>query len=121
MVAEGTAMLDGFLNEVQAQLRTAEVVHADETGLRVNALLAWVHAVSTTDLTLYHLEEAPGHHGHGRHEFSHTSGVWSTMVGCPIATTTASHTNFAMRHIRELAAGPERRANVGQRHDHSAE
>ncbi len=60
MVAEGAAMLDGFLGEVQAQLRTAQVVHADETGLRVNALLAWVHAVSTTDLTLYHLDKRRG-------------------------------------------------------------
>ena len=60
MVAEGAAMLDGFLGEVQAQLRTAQVVHADETGLTVNALLAWVHAVSTTDLTLYHLDKRRG-------------------------------------------------------------
>lgn len=35
-------------------------MHADETGLRVNARLAWVHAVSTTDLTLYHLDEGRG-------------------------------------------------------------
>jgi len=60
MVHEGAAMLDGFLGEVQAQLRRAKVVHADETGLRVNALLAWVHAVSTTDLTLYHLDTRRG-------------------------------------------------------------
>ncbi len=60
MVAEGAAKLDGFLGEVRAQLRAAQVVHADETGLRVNALLAWVHAVSTTDLTLYHLDTRRG-------------------------------------------------------------
>jgi transposase len=60
MVAEGAGLLDGFLSEVQTQLRTSSVVHADETGLRVNARLAWVHAVSTTDLTLYHLDTRRG-------------------------------------------------------------
>jgi transposase len=60
MVAEGAAMLDGFLSHVQAQLRTSSSVHADETGLRVNARLAWVHAVSTKELTLYHLDERRG-------------------------------------------------------------
>lgn len=60
MVHEGAAMLDGFLGEVQTQLRTSSVVHADETGLRVNARLAWVHAVSTKALTLYHLDERRG-------------------------------------------------------------
>jgi hypothetical protein len=40
VVHEGAAMLDGFLGQVQAQLRTAQVVHADETGPRVNARLA---------------------------------------------------------------------------------
>jgi transposase len=60
VVHEGAAMLDGFLGQVQSQLCTAQVVHSDETGPRVNARLAWVHAVSTKTLTLYHLDERRG-------------------------------------------------------------
>jgi len=60
MVKEGAAMLEEFLTQVRDLLRDADVVHADETGLRVDAALAWVHAVSTPDLTLYHLDEKRG-------------------------------------------------------------
>jgi transposase len=60
VVHEGAAMLDGFLSHVRAQLRTSSIVHADETGLRVNARLAWVHAVPTKALTLDHLDERRG-------------------------------------------------------------
>ena len=60
MVKEGAAMLDEFLACVRDLLRDADVVHADETGLRVEAALAWVHAASTGDLTLYHLDEKRG-------------------------------------------------------------
>jgi transposase len=52
MVKEGAAMLEEFLTQVRDLLRDADVVHADETGLGVEAALAWVHAVSTGDLTL---------------------------------------------------------------------
>jgi hypothetical protein len=30
----------------------------------------------------------------------HLTEYWSTTVGCPIVTTTASHTNFAMLIMR---------------------
>jgi transposase len=60
MVKEGAAMLEEFLTQVRDLLRDADVVHADETGLRVEAALAWVHAASTGDLTLYHLDEKRG-------------------------------------------------------------
>jgi transposase len=60
MVKEGAAMLEEFLACVRDLLRDADVVHADETGLRVEAALAWVHAASTGDLTLYHLDEKRG-------------------------------------------------------------
>jgi transposase len=60
MVKEGAAMLEEFLACVRDLLRDADVVHADETGLRVEAALAWVHAASTGDLALYHLDKARG-------------------------------------------------------------
>ncbi|MHB8288797.1 MAG: DUF6444 domain-containing protein, partial [Acidimicrobiales bacterium] len=52
MVQEGAKMLDKFLAQVKDLLIASDVAHADETGLRVEAHLQWVHAVSTTDLTL---------------------------------------------------------------------
>ncbi|MHB8288058.1 MAG: IS66 family transposase, partial [Acidimicrobiales bacterium] len=49
-----------FLAQVKDLLIASDVAHADETGLRVEAHLQWVHAVSTTDLTLYHLDTERG-------------------------------------------------------------
>ena len=60
MVREGAAMLEEFLARVKDLLIASDVAHADETGLRVEAHLQWVHAVSTTDLTLYHLDTERG-------------------------------------------------------------
>ena len=60
MVQEGAAMLEEFLARVKELLIASDVAHADETGLRVEAHLQWVHAVSTTDLTLYHLDTERG-------------------------------------------------------------
>jgi Transposase IS66 family len=53
-------MLEEFLSEVRGLLCSSPVVRADEAGLRVEDLLAWVHAVSTTGLTLYHLDRRRG-------------------------------------------------------------
>ncbi|MEW6477785.1 MAG: IS66 family transposase [Actinomycetota bacterium] len=60
MVQEGAAMLDDFLAQIKDLLTGSQVVHADETGLRVQAALAWVHSASTTELTLYHLNAKRG-------------------------------------------------------------
>lgn len=60
MVKEGAAMLEAFLAQVKDLLIASDVAHADETGLRVEAHLQWVHAVSTGDLTLYHLDSERG-------------------------------------------------------------
>ena len=60
MVQEGAAMLEEFLTRVKELLIASDVANADETGLRVQAHLQWVHAVSTGDLTLYHLDSERG-------------------------------------------------------------
>ena len=60
MVKEGAAMLEAFLAQVRDLLIGSGVANADETGLRVHAQLQWVHAVSTGDLTLYHLDAERG-------------------------------------------------------------
>ena len=41
------------MDTVAAGLRAAPVLGADETGIRVEGALAWVHAARTDDLTLY--------------------------------------------------------------------
>jgi transposase len=88
MVIEGAALLDGFLAELRDQLGAADVAHADETGLRVEASLHWVHSVSTRLLTLYHLDEKRGTRRWTPWEYWPTSpACWSTTGGPPIAGT----------------------------------
>ncbi len=60
MVKEGAKMLDDFLASLRDQLIGSEVVHADETGMRVDASLYWVHSASTNLFTLYHLDQYRG-------------------------------------------------------------
>lgn len=105
MVNEGAAMLEGFLHQVRGLLRTSEVVHADETGLRVEALLAWVHAASTTDLTLYHLDSHRGTRA------MDAMGVLQHLTGVLVHDGWPSYRNYGTahalcnaHHLRELEA-----------------
>ena len=51
IVEQAAAGLGPFSSAVRAQLSAAPVVHFDETGLRVDSRLAWVHSASTATLT----------------------------------------------------------------------
>jgi transposase len=46
-------ILEPFEQAVRSQLRNAGNLHLDETGIRVEGKLYWMHTVSTQELTLY--------------------------------------------------------------------
>jgi transposase len=109
MVKEGAAGLAGFLEEVRCLMRDQPVVHADETGLRVDAHLRWVHAVSTGDLTYFELNARRGFAAmEDIGVFGHLSGVlvhdgW----GAYRIYDNVTHALCNAHHLRELDAAAE--------------
>ena len=49
-----------FEEEVKAKLKEAEVLHCDETGIRMEGKTGWLHVASNEDLTYYHVDEKRG-------------------------------------------------------------
>ena len=109
MVKEGADMLEEFLSQVRGLLCSSPVVHADETGLRVEALLAWVHAASTTDLTLYHLDRRRGTKAmDAMGVLQHLSGVLVHDGWVPYRHyDNVNHALCNAHHLRELEAAAE--------------
>ena len=54
---------DTTLERIRQQLIAAPVAHFDESGLRVEGRLQWLHVASTAMLTHYHLHDRRGHVG----------------------------------------------------------
>ena len=61
--AEAAAGLDGFDEALVRGLTAADVLGADETGIRVNGKLVWVHAARTDSLTRYTVSAKRGYAG----------------------------------------------------------
>lgn len=51
------------LKDIREQLIASEVAHFDESGLRVDRNLHWLHVASTPQLTHYHLHQKRGQEG----------------------------------------------------------
>jgi transposase len=60
VVPEAAGGLGGFLDRLKDHLRSAEVLHADETGARIAGLRRWFHTVATAALSLIECHTARG-------------------------------------------------------------
>jgi transposase len=103
-MAQGAEDLQGFLDEIHAQLITAPVAHFDETGARVQGRLRWLFCASTGRATYYSLHDKRGFDG-----LDH-AGVLPHFTGTAVHDgfkpyrryTAAVHALCNAHHLREL-------------------
>ena len=55
------ANLEGFMEVTGERLGNAAALHADETGMRVEGKTAWLHSLSNSEYTLYHIDPKRGY------------------------------------------------------------
>ena len=53
IIVDADKSLDGFFHTVEQELLKVPLAHADETGIRVEGSLSWLHILSTPTLTWY--------------------------------------------------------------------
>jgi transposase len=76
VIAKLAGRLDGFIEVVKTRLRQADVVNADETGLRVAGRTHWVHSTSTDRFSLISVHRRRGREGIDAHGvLNHYTGV----------------------------------------------
>jgi transposase len=76
VIARQAGRLDGFIEVVKTLLRSADVVNADETGLRVAGATHWVHSTSTEKFSLISVHRRRGREGIDAHGvLNHYTGV----------------------------------------------
>jgi transposase len=113
--------LTGFLTRVRDCLKASPVVHFDETGLRCEGRLAWLHSASTDLYTLLHADRRRGHTAMDE------MGVLPGFTGVAVhdawapydSYTTATHALCNAHLLRELAAVTEHQQTAGNRPDGS--
>ena len=49
-----------FLSKVKLEMPTSKVLHKDETGIRINKKIHWLHVLSNKKYTLYHAHQKRG-------------------------------------------------------------
>lgn len=108
--------LTGFLTGVRDRLKASPVVHFDETGLRCEGRLAWLHSASNSLYTLIHADRRRGHTA------MDTMGVLPGFTGVAVhdafapydSYTTATHALCNAHLQRELAAVTEHQQATGK-------
>lgn len=108
-VDRAAAGLTEFDEQLRKLIAEAPVAHFDETGMRINERLGWVHSASTETLTRYSVHERRGG------EAMKAAGVLPDFRGTAVhdglsayrAFTDAVHALCGAHHLRELVAAEE--------------
>ena len=95
---------DTTLERIRQQLIAAPVAHFDESGLRVEGRLQWLHVASTAMLTHYHVHDRRGHVG------MRAGDILPRFTGVALHDHWASYLKFSgcqhafcnVHHLREL-------------------
>ena len=89
---------------IKQHLVAADVVHFDESGLRIAGKLNWLHVAGTPELTCYHVDSQRGQHG------MTAGGILPNFQGNAVHDHWASYLSFTQcqhhfcnaHHLREL-------------------
>lgn len=60
--------LEPFEKQIHQEILKSDVLHADETSMRIENQTQWLHTVSSSDWTLYHVHEKRGKEAINEHE-----------------------------------------------------
>ncbi len=101
---QAVTQIQPTLTSIQAQLIASDVVHFDESGLRVAGKLQWLHVASTPDFTFYQVDAKRGQGG------MRTAGILPQFQGTAVHDHWASYLVFDQcqhafcnaHHLREL-------------------
>ena len=112
-LARAAAALTAFRDRLRAGLAAADLVHFDETGVRVGGRLWWVHVACTALLTSYHLDERRGQEAMQRHGILPDMSApqvavhdgWMSYFKAPYDRI--EHALCNAHHLRELAGWAE--------------
>lgn len=88
MTTRAAGGLDGFLESVRTNLAAAPVVNFDETGLRVQDKLRWVHSASTGTYSLLFVHDRRGTKG------MDAAGVLPEFTGIAVHDTWAPYDTY---------------------------
>lgn len=91
-LAECAKRLEPVTQQIKEAITQAEVVHFDETGLRIAKQLHWLHTAGTKTLTSY------AHHPKRGREAIEAIGILPHFQGTAIHDAFASYLGYACRH-----------------------